>query len=40
MALFPMFKNMCTGNMAKLYKAAKEQGIDMIMIKSAVKVGS
>lgn len=40
MALFPMFKNMCTGNMAKLYKAAKDQHIDMIMINSAVKVGS
>lgn len=40
MALFPLFKNMCTGNMAKVYNAAKKQGIDMIMINSAVKVGS
>ena len=40
MALFPLFKNMCTGNMAKVYDAAKKQGIDMIMINSAVKVGS
>lgn len=40
MALFPMFKNMCTGNMAKLYNAVKAQGVDMIMINSAVKVGS
>lgn len=40
MALFPMFKNMCTGNMAKIYKAAKDQKIDMIMIKSAVKLGN
>ena len=40
MALFPMFKNVCTGNMAKIYKAAIDQNVDMIMINSAVKVGS
>ena len=40
MALFPLFKNMCTGNMAKLYDAVTKQGIDMVMINSAVKLGS
>lgn len=40
MALFPLFKNMCTGQMAELYKAMKNQKIDMAMINSAVKVGS
>lgn len=39
-ALFPLFKVMCTGNMQKVYKAMKEQHVDMLKIKSAVKNGS
>lgn len=40
MALFPMFKIISTGKMAKLYEKMKSQSIDMLMINSAVKVGS
>lgn len=40
MALFPMFKCMCTGGMADVYKLMKDQGVHMLMINSAVKVGS
>lgn len=38
-ALFPLFKCIATGNMAKVYKAMTEQGVDMLMMKSAVKIG-
>ena len=40
MALFPLFKCMCTGNMAKIYEKMKSDKIDMLMVNSAVKVGS
>lgn len=40
MALFPMFKCMCTGHMADMYELMKEQGVDMVMINSSVKTGS
>lgn len=39
MALFPVFKNISTGGMANICDIMKRQGIDMLMIKSAVKVG-
>lgn len=38
-ALFPLFKCIATGNMAKVYKAMTDQGVDMLMMKSAVKIG-
>jgi hypothetical protein len=31
---------MATGKMSNIYHAMKNQGVDMCMIKSAVKVGS
>ena len=31
---------MCTGNMAKIYEKMKSDKIDMLMVNSAVKVGS
>lgn len=40
MALFPLFKCMCTGNMAKIYEKMKSDKIDMLMVNSAVKLGS
>lgn len=40
MALFPMFKSICTGKMANLYEKMKAQGVDMMLVKSAVKLGS
>lgn len=40
MALFPMFKCMCTGKMADMYELMKQQGVDMVMVNSAVKTGS
>lgn len=40
MAIFPVFKCMATGKMAKIYKAMQDQEIDMMMMKSAVKTGS
>lgn len=40
MALFPLFKCMCTGNMAKIYEKMKNEKVDMLMINSAVKLGS
>lgn len=40
MALFPVFKCMVTGHMVDVYKQMKEQNIDMLMMHSAVKVGS
>lgn len=39
-ALFPLFECMATGKMSNIYHAMKNQGVDMCMIKSAVKVGS
>lgn len=39
-ALFPMFKALCTGKTAKLYEKMKKDGVDMVMLNSAVKVGS
>jgi len=31
---------MCTGNMAKIYEKMKSDKIDMLMVNSAVKLGS
>lgn len=39
-AIFPLFKSLCTGNMARLYDKMKKDGVDMVMMNSAVKVGS
>ena len=39
-ALFPMFKALCTGKTAKLYEKMKKDHVDMVMLNSAVKVGS
>lgn len=39
-ALFPLFKCMCTGHTADLYKIMQDQNVDMVMINSSVKVGS
>jgi len=39
-ALFPLFKSICTGKTAELFDKMKKQHIDMVMFKSAVKVGS
>lgn len=39
-ALFPMFRALCTGKTAKLYEKMKKDGVDMVMLNSAVKVGS
>jgi hypothetical protein len=39
MALFPLFKCICTGNMAKIFDKMKSENVDMLCIKSAVKVG-
>lgn len=39
MALFPIFKCMCTGNMSKIYAQMERQGIDILHVESAVKVG-
>lgn len=40
MALFPIFDCIATGRMADIYQKMKAQNIDMLMINSAVKVGS
>jgi hypothetical protein len=40
MALFPIFDCIATGEMSKILKKMHEQKIDMLMIKSSVKVGS
>ena len=41
MALFPLFKSIATGDMSKLYeRMTREDGIDMVMFESAVKIGS
>lgn len=39
-ALFPIFKCMATGKMRNIYDKMKQQGVDMLLIHSAVKVGS
>ena len=39
MALFPLFKCMATGKTQNVYNKMMEQGIDMLMMSSAVKVG-
>jgi hypothetical protein len=39
-ALFPLFKALASGNTAKLYSKMKKDGVDMVMMNSAVKVGS
>ena len=40
MALFPLFKCISTGKMWNIYNKMIDQGIDMLMVNSAVKVGS
>lgn len=42
MALFPVFKNIATGDMSKVYErmTREDNGVDMLMFESAVKVGS
>lgn len=40
MALFPMFKCLSTGATAKVFDKMKKEGVHMLMINSAVKVGS
>lgn len=39
MALFPIFDCIATGKMRNVYDKMQEQGVDMLLIKSAVKVG-
>ena len=39
-ALFPLFKIICTGKMANIYKAMVDQKVDMLKIKSATKLGN
>ena len=39
MALFPLFRCMATGKMANIFDKMKQQGIDMLMVDSAVKLG-
>jgi hypothetical protein len=39
-ALFPLFKSLASGNTAKLYAKMKKDDVDMVMMNSAVKVGS
>lgn len=38
-ALFPLFENVATGFMNNIYHKMINQGVDMLMMKSAVKVG-
>lgn len=40
MALFPIFDCIATGQMRNVFDKMKEQGVDMLLINSAVKVGS
>jgi hypothetical protein len=35
-----LFKQLASGNTAKLYAKMKKDGVDMVMFNSAVKVGS
>lgn len=39
-ALFPIFPCMATGNMASLYEKMQTEGVDMVLMDSAVKIGS
>lgn len=39
MAVFPIFQCMATGRMQNIFNKMKNQGIDMLMVDSAVKVG-
>lgn len=40
MALFPIFECIATGKMSNIFDKMKEQGVDMLLVNSAVKVGS
>ena len=40
MALFPMFRTIATGPSAKIFQKMKNEGVHMLLINSAVKVGS
>ena len=40
MALFPIFECIATGKMSNIFDKMKKQGIDMLLVNSAVKVGS
>lgn len=40
MALFPIFECVATGRLANVFHKMQNQGIDMLMMQSAVKVGS
>ncbi len=40
MALFPLFDCIATGRMRDIYDKMRQQGIDMLLVNSAVKVGS
>lgn len=39
MALFPIFKCIATGKLANIFSKMQQQGIDMLMVDSAVKLG-
>lgn len=39
-ALFPLFSCMATGNMSGIYQKMLDEGVDMMFMESAVKVGS
>ena len=39
-ALFPLFPCVATGNMSKIYQKMLDQGVDMLLMDSAVKLGS
>ena len=39
-ALFPLFPCLATGKMAGIYKKMQDEGVDMLLMDSAVKVGS
>jgi len=38
-AIFPIFKCIATGKLANIYSKMQQQGVDMLMMNSAVKVG-
>lgn len=39
MALFPLFRSICSGRMAAIFEQMHKQGIDVLMTDSAVKLG-
>lgn len=39
-AMFPLFKCMATGKMSKMLQQMHDQGVDMVLMNSSVKVGS